>query len=515
MWPLPPSDSAEALNARLKASWQQQLSYVAAGQKKTPSLKIALFKAFGGPFVVAGCLKATYDMLSFLQPQLLRLLLSFVQSYATTDKKEHSQPQPAIQGFVIAFGMFACANLATFLLHQYFERAFESTMRVRSALAMLIYQKSLVLSNGEKGGRTTGDIVNLQSVDTVRIADLLTYLHIAWSGPFQVSSIRCHRKSRHHNLTIMLDSQIIIAFVSLYNLLGWQAFVGVGIMVVSLPVNAMIARRQKRLQKEQMRNKDKRTRLMNEVLSNIKSIKLYGWESAFSAKVLDVRNNQELTMLKKIGYNNSMSFFFWSSTPFLVALGTFATYALTSPHPLTSDKIFPAISLFGLLAFPLGVFSNIISSIIEATVSVTRLESYLVAKELQKDARTIIRPDASNGYDTPRRGQEVVKIENGEFGWSDEQGAQPTLQQIDLTVNKGELVAVLGRVGDGKTSLLSCIRESAFSTPAVPCQADYLVGRCALSGRDEANRRVCYRSRGHSVFQPGEACCLSRSKKQN
>jgi ATP-binding cassette subfamily C (CFTR/MRP) protein 1 len=493
MWPLPPSDSAEALNARLKASWQQQLSYVAAGQKKTPSLKIALFKAFGGPFVVAGCLKATYDMLSFLQPQLLRLLLSFVQSYATTDKKEHSQPQPAIQGFVIAFGMFACANLATFLLHQYFERAFESTMRVRSALAMLIYQKSLVL----------------------RIADLLTYLHIAWSGPFQVSSIRCHRKSRHHNLTIMLDSQIIIAFVSLYNLLGWQAFVGVGIMVVSLPVNAMIARRQKRLQKEQMRNKDKRTRLMNEVLSNIKSIKLYGWESAFSAKVLDVRNNQELTMLKKIGYNNSMSFFFWSSTPFLVALGTFATYALTSPHPLTSDKIFPAISLFGLLAFPLGVFSNIISSIIEATVSVTRLESYLVAKELQKDARTIIRPDASNGYDTPRRGQEVVKIENGEFGWSDEQGAQPTLQQIDLTVNKGELVAVLGRVGDGKTSLLSCIRESAFSTPAVPCQADYLVGRCALSGRDEADRRVCYRPRGHSVFQPGEACCLSRPKKQN
>jgi len=230
-------------------------------------------------------------------------------------------------------------------------------------------------------------------------------------------------------------------------------------MVVSLPVNAVIARRQKRLQKEQMKNKDKRTRLMNEVLSNIKSIKLYGWEKAFSEKVLNVRNNQELTMLKKIGYNNSMSFFFWSSTPFLVALGTFSTYALTSPHPLTSDKIFPAISLFQLLAFPLGVFSNIISSIIEAAVSVTRLESYLEAKELQKDARVIIRPDASNGYDTPRRGQEVVKIENGEFQWSDED-SQPTLQQIDLTVNKGELVAVLGRVGDGKTSLLSCIRKS-------------------------------------------------------
>lgn len=245
-------------------------------------------------------------------------------------------------------------------------------------------------------------------------------------------------------------------------------------MVVSLPVNAVIARRQKRLQKEQMKNKDKRTRLMNEVLSNIKSIKLYGWEKAFSEKVLNVRNNQELTMLKKIGYNNSMSFFFWSSTPFLVALGTFSTYALTSPHPLTSDKIFPAISLFQLLAFPLGVFSNIISSIIEAAVSVTRLESYLDAKELQKDARTIIRPEASNGFDTPRRGQEVVKIENGDFQWSDDEKAQPTLQHIDFSVKKGELVAVVGRVGDGKTSLLSCIRTSSERVTRLAIEIDII-----------------------------------------
>ena len=60
-------------------------------------------------------------------------------------------------------------------------------MRVKGGLVTLIYRKSLVLSNGEKSGRTTGDIVNLQSVDAVRIADLAQYGHIAWSGPFQVS----------------------------------------------------------------------------------------------------------------------------------------------------------------------------------------------------------------------------------------------------------------------------------------------------------------------------------------
>jgi ATP-binding cassette subfamily C (CFTR/MRP) protein 1 len=186
IWPLPANDSAEALNERLTSAWEQQVGYVNDGKKKRASLKMALFKAFGGPFVIAGILKAFYDVLSFLQPQLLRYLLSFVQSYAPTDKAGPSSPQPAIQGFAIAFSMFACANMATFLLHQYFERTFETNMRVRSALVMLIFKKSLVLSNEERGGKTTGDIVNLQSVDTFRIADLLPYLHIAWSGPFQV-----------------------------------------------------------------------------------------------------------------------------------------------------------------------------------------------------------------------------------------------------------------------------------------------------------------------------------------
>jgi ATP-binding cassette subfamily C (CFTR/MRP) protein 1 len=227
-------------------------------------------------------------------------------------------------------------------------------------------------------------------------------------------------------------------------------------MVVSLPINALIAKRQKRLQKIQMGNKDTRTRLMNEVLTNIKSIKLYGWEKAFSEKVLGVRNGQELEMLRSIAKNNSMSFFFWSTIPFLVAFGTFATYAYTSPHPLTSDKIFPAISLFQLLSFPMGVFSNIISSIIEATVSVTRIEDFLSAKELQKDARTVIRAEGRSGAETPSRGQEIVKIENGEFRWAGD-SVEPTLQDIDFSIKKGELVGILGRVGDGKTSLISAI----------------------------------------------------------
>ncbi|WWD18144.1 hypothetical protein CI109_102593 [Kwoniella shandongensis] len=427
MWALPSNDSAEALSHRLQNTWQHEVDSVKSGKKKKPSLTLAIFKAYGFPYFVAGLMKALYDLLSFLQPQLLRLLLAFVSSYGTDN------PMPPVTGFAISILFFVSANVATAVLHQYFQKCFTTTMRIRGGLVTLIYHKSLVLGNGEKAGRTTGDIVNLQSVDAVRIADVTQYGHIAWSGPFQ----------------------ICLAFVSLYRLVGWQAFMGVAVMVVSLPLNTLITRLNKRFQRQMMKIKDKRTRTMNEILNNIKSIKLYGWEKAFTKKIYDIRNSEELRMLRKISIVMSGSNFIWQSTPFLVAFSTFASFVITSDRPLTSEIIFPAISLFQLLSFPMAMFAQVLNSIIEATVSLHRVEDFLAADELDENARTHIRA-ADDPTGGPRSGESVVSIKGGEFRWL-ENSAEPILQDIDLEVTKGELLAVIGRVGDGKSSLLGAI----------------------------------------------------------
>lgn len=230
---------------------------------------------------------------------------------------------------------------------------------------------------------------------------------------------------------------------------------GVAVMVVSLPANTLIARFNKRYQRRLMKIKDTRTRTMNEILNNIKSIKLYGWEKAFANKIYDIRNNQELKMLRRIGIVMAGSNFIWQGTPFLVAFSTFATFAFTNDKPLTSEIIFPAISLFQLLSFPMAMFANIINSIIEASVSVGRLENFLAADELNPNARDIIRPE-EDPLGEPQKGDTVVSIKNGEFRWL-EDSTEPILQDIDLDVKKGELIALIGRVGDGKSSLLGAI----------------------------------------------------------
>lgn len=77
-------------------------------------------------------------------------------------------------------------------------------------------------------------------------------------------------------------------------------FVGVAVMIATMPVTAFIARYQTKLQRQQMKNKDQRTSIMSEILNNIRSIKLYAWENSFAARLYDVRNNKELVMLRKM-----------------------------------------------------------------------------------------------------------------------------------------------------------------------------------------------------------------------
>ncbi|GAA6062217.1 hypothetical protein JCM10212_006452 [Sporobolomyces blumeae] len=483
LWQLPPDDTAHALSARLERAWQsrrhraadksavkprthdQEPTYsVLPADGKTeqdapkPSLTGALVNAYGGPFFLAAVFKLLQDCLGFVQPQLLRRLLQFVSTYNTPDA------EPAFHGYLIAVSMFVCAVSQTLLLHCYFARVFETGMRVRAGLVSLIYKKALVLSPTERGGRLTGDIVNLQSTDATRLQDLCTYGQIAWSGLFQIT----------------------LAFVSLYNLLGWSMFVGVAVMVGSMPLTAAIARYQTKLQRQQMKNKDQRTSIMSEILNNIRSIKLYAWENSFASRLFDVRNNKELRMLKKMGYLSASSNFLWSFTPFAVAFSSFAMFSKVSGKPLTSDIVFPAITLFQLLSFPLAVLPVVFSSLVEAYVSIGRLTDFLVAKELQADAVDISTPTRDL-----KLGDELVSVHQGDFTWhalpaSDAAATQDnTLQDISLSVKKGELIAVVGRVGAGKSSLLSAVlgemnkldgKVSVRGTVAYTAQQPWIMG---------------------------------------
>lgn len=158
-------------------------------------------------------------------------------------------------------------------------------------------------------------------------------------------------------------------------------------------------------------------------------------------------------MLKKIGLLSAAQSFTWTSIPFFVTVVTFAVYVMTSSTPLTSQIAFVAISLFSLLQFPMAIFPNVITSIIEATVSLYRIEDYLSSEEI--DTAAIERQDFRK---LPNWNPSIplVEISHADFKWNKDE-LHNDLTDINLCVKKGTLTAIVGRVGTGKSTLISSI----------------------------------------------------------
>ncbi|XP_075798821.1 multidrug resistance-associated protein 1-like [Microtus pennsylvanicus] len=299
-------------------------------------------------------------------------------------------------------------------------------MRIKTAVVGAVYRKALVITNSARKSSTVGEIVNLMSVDAQRFMDLATYINMVWSAPLQV----------------------ILALWLLWLNLGPSVLAGVAVMVFMVPFNAVMAMKTKTYQVAHMKSKDNRIKLMNEILNGIKVLKLYAWELAFQDKVMDIRQ-EELKVLKKSAYLAAVGTFTWVCTPFLVALLTFAVYVTVDKNNiLDAKKAFVSLALFNILRFPLNILPMVISSIVQASVSLKRLRIFLSHEELEPDS--IERWPVKDGG-----GMNSITVKNGTFTWA--RGESPTLNGINFSIPEGALVAVVGQVGCGKSSLLSAL----------------------------------------------------------
>ncbi|KAF9397658.1 hypothetical protein BGZ94_006238, partial [Podila epigama] len=189
--------------------------------------------------------------MTYILPELLKHLLAFMDTYHSDSPVP---PQPLSLGIILAFGMFIVSMLQSLFMAQYFQLSVNIGVEARTALIALIYRKSLKLSSAAKQKSTAGEINNHMSVDAARWADAVPFLPLYYSIPLE----------------------LIFAIWLLHNQIGWSVFVGVAAIIVLTPIQGYIAKfftKHKALKLEAM---DQRIRLMNEVLSGIKIVKLYG-----------------------------------------------------------------------------------------------------------------------------------------------------------------------------------------------------------------------------------------------
>ncbi|XP_059903407.1 multidrug resistance-associated protein 1-like [Gadus macrocephalus] len=331
---------------------------------------------------------------------------------------------PLWKGYFYATLIFLLSCLQSLFNHQYMYTCFTVGMRVKTAVMGLVYRKSLVINSSARRRCTVGEIVNLVSADTQKLMDFVVYFNAVWLAPIEIA----------------------LCLFFLWQHLGPSALAGIATVILIFPLNGYIAKKRSKLQEVQMKFMDGRIRLMNEILSGIKILKFYAWEKAFLEQVLGYRE-KELQALKKSQVLYSISFASFNCSSFLIAFAMFGVYVtIDARNVLDAQKVFVSMALINILKTPLSQLPFVMSTTMQAIVSLRRLGKYLCSEELKGDNVT----KAAYSLDG-----EDVSIDNGTFSWSGE--GPPCLKRINVHVPRGSLVAVVGHVGSGKSSLLSAM----------------------------------------------------------
>ncbi|KAG0092465.1 Multidrug resistance-associated protein 1 [Podila epicladia] len=470
---MPPRLTAEASYLAMGVRWNDKVKkYAARGGDSQPSLMKTILLSFNSQWIWLAVIRILASVMTYASPQILHALLGFITSYTSPRPEDH---KPVSWGIILAFGLFFCSIIVTVLNAQAMALSFDLGIEIRTALMSLVYRKALRLSNAAKQKSSAGEITNYMSVDAERWSTSMMFLPTLISLPVEIALATC----------------------SLYSLIGWSIFVGLGAVILMLPIHSKLAEGFAKFRVAKMKAMDARLRIVNEVLGGIKIVKLYSWEESFKAKI-HVTRLAELKVLRGFGRMFSIVGLVFMSTPLVITLVSLAVYSTHGdpgfiPGNMSPQTVFVSISLFALLSKPISGMSNIMAQVTGVQVATIRIQKFLLSEEI--DETMITREPENDQTDGP-----AIEIQDGVFAWCPEHAPietekqrksrekeeakkqemaatlakkmgkpipekkpeepvdySATLTNINLTIAKGSLTAVVGRVGQGKTSLLSTL----------------------------------------------------------
>ncbi|KAJ7501621.1 hypothetical protein B0H11DRAFT_2275231 [Mycena galericulata] len=280
-------------------------------------------------------------------------------------------------------------------------------------------------------------------------------------------------------IVVVIPIEITLCIVFLYQVLGWSAFVGMGVMVLLFPLPGYVANLVQTVQQQHLKRTDSRVQVVTETMNMLRMIKLFGWERQMNERVAEKREDELNWVWKRqmLDIANGILNFF---IPVAIMISTFATYVsvltIIMKEDLSASKVFSSMSVFDMLRNHLQFISWGLGQVVTGKVSLDRISEFLHKTELldsfaEKDAETA---ELFGPVNTAAKG---IGFRDATFAWSNEKidGAlTPSRPKFMLKI-KGELLfkphcinLVVGPTGSGKTSLLMALLGEMHFVPSGP-----------------------------------------------
>ncbi|KAK2460902.1 hypothetical protein APHAL10511_007372 [Amanita phalloides] len=413
-------------------------------------------------FWSAGILKVIGDTAQITSPLLVKAIINFA-SESYYGRRFGIIPVPPVgKGIGLVIGLLLLQVTASLSTNHFFYRAASTGVLIRGGLITAIYNRSLRLTSKARMTLTNGKLVNHISTDVSRIDFCSSWFHMSWGSPIQ----------------------LIICLILLLLNLGPSALAGFSLFIVAGPLQTFVVKRLFAIRFKSMAWTDKRAKLLQELLGGIKVIKFFAWEISFLQRIFDFRR-KETKFIRSILLVRSAMSAIAMSMPVMASVLAFITYA-ASGHPLNPADIFASLTLFNLLRQPLMFLPIAFSAIADAANAAKRLEAVFEAELLEetlvidegtldvalevKDASWTWDAPIEQVKDKPKKRQRTEDVRRHSAGRaikdekkatqsshedkSKEEGKVFKMQNVSLRIPRDKLVAVVGPVGCGKSSLL-------------------------------------------------------------
>lgn len=206
---------------------------------------------------------------------------------------------------------------------------------------------------------------------------------------------------------------------------------------------------------------EKRTKHVNEVITGMKIIKFNAWEKVMNDKMKVFRDKEGGFVMKAFTYFN-ISQALSTITPTVLGLTVFLLHEYINKKKLEVYQIYPLIALFNSTLAPIRYFILSMMNTAEAKKSASRIEKLMSIEKFKiPEDNDNLRPGEVQlrGVSTNWEDPEYFSVFNKGKKIAEKAKNTFILKDIDLKINQGEFIAVVGKVGSGKTSLLLSLMD--------------------------------------------------------